>query len=89
MAANKIIGNVIALGRTTGQPDTNLDVVVRYYVTGQLTGKTEGQAVFSIDMTLNDTQIVTAIQTALAAFVDPLVFPNQGFAAVDVRGCSV
>ena len=89
MAANKIVGQVVAIGRSDGNPDNTLDVVVKYFTSGPLTGQTSGELVVTVDMTLNETQVVSAIQTALAAYVDAAVFPAQGFAANDVRGCNI
>jgi hypothetical protein len=89
MAVQKIIGKVVGISRSTETPEDEAEVIVNYMVTGMGTGARTGEVLFQINMTQNETQINDDIRTALAAYVDPLVGPPQGFAAVDVRGCNL
>jgi hypothetical protein len=89
MATSKIAATVMSIGWTPDQPDGTIDVIVQYVVAGAVVGEIFGYALLRVDATQNDAQITNDLRTQLAAYVDPLISPNQGFAANDVRGLNL
>ena len=86
----KIIGRLSAPpSYSSGNPPEILDFTIDYYVTGAVTGPIVGQVVLTADGNGNESQISADLRTALAAYLDPLIFPPQAFGANDVRGCNV
>lgn len=87
---NKIIGYIAGPPvQSTGQSLEIWEFKVCYFVTGSVTGEYSGECQLAVDITQNETQIVNDLKVALAAYVEPRVFPAQGFAAVDVRGLNL
>ena len=85
----KITGMVTAISHDSGQPDDTLTFNVTYFVSGPVAGILNGEAIVHVDASQNDTQIGHDIRVGVAAWVDPLITPTQGFALADVRGCNV
>lgn len=90
MAGNsRVIGRVKLITSSSSLLDTQAEFLVQYRCSGPVTGQIEGEAILVIDITQNDTQITSDLRTALAAYVNPIVFPAQAYAASDVRGLNL
>lgn len=94
MAGNvRIIAHITNIAHSSGETDLVAEFLIDYFISGVggagLTGPTFGQMVLTVDVTTNETQLVKAIQTAVAAYLDPLISPAQGFTFNDVHGCNI
>lgn len=89
MASQKIVGRVLDITRSDNTPDDEAEVIVSYMVTGQGIGQRRGTALIQVNIAQNETQINSDLRALLAAYIDPLVLPQQNFAANDVRGLNM
>ena len=90
MAGNsRIVAMAVSLGGSSGMPDTNAEFIIQYRCTGPVTGQTSGEVVLQANVTQNETQIKSDLSSALAAYLNPIVFPPQTYASADVRGLNI
>jgi hypothetical protein len=90
MAAQaRILATIVGLGGSTGMLDTQGEVLIAYHCTGPVSGAINGQVALKCDVTQNESSIKNELSTALAAYLDPLIFPSQGYTTNDVRGLNV
>ena len=83
-----IVGRVVDAGRDSQQPPTIVSFTVTFMVTGASQySQLQGEMVTLVDITQNETQVVLAMKTALAAYVNGLV--PLGLVAGDVMGCNI
>jgi hypothetical protein len=83
---SRIIARITALTGSTGLPDTHAEFLVTYRCTGPVAGLVAGELTLQVDVTQNQSQIEGDLQTQLAAYVNNVVTPAQGYQANDVRG---
>lgn len=81
---NKILAKITNFGTSTGQPDNIGDFVIFYYCSGNLTGPISGEVTLQADFTLSESNLNVALKIALVAYLNPLIFPSQDYASVDV-----
>lgn len=81
---NRILAKINNFGISSGQPDNVVDFVLFYYCSGGLTGSISGETTVQADATQAESLLNIALKTALAAYVDPIVFPTQGYTVSDV-----
>jgi hypothetical protein len=89
---SRIIGRVVGIGGGTPEmTDNEAQFFVQYRVSGAmtLTGQTSGEVLLVADITQAENQINNQLRAALAAHVDPLVIPPQGYVQGDVRGINI
>lgn len=86
---SRIVGRISTIAYSSSNADSEAEFIIQYHCTGPVTGQTNGEAVFVVDVTQAEAQINAALRAALAAYVTPLVYPPQGYAANDVRGCNL
>jgi hypothetical protein len=86
---SRIVATIWSLGGSTGMPDTNAEFIIQYRCTGPVTGQTNGEVVLQANVTQNETQIKSDLSTALAAYLNTVIFPSQSYAANDVRGLNI
>jgi hypothetical protein len=90
MAGNsRIVATIWSLGGSGNMPDTNAEFIIQYRCTGPVTGQINGEVVLQANATQNETQIKNDLSAALAAYLNPIVFPAQGYSASDVRGLNI
>ena len=85
----RVIGLISHISQSTGQLPTHGEVIVQYRVTGEVIGEITGEVVVQVDFTQAEAQISSDVRTLLAAYVEPRIFPPQGFGVSDVRGCNL
>lgn len=86
---SKIIARVSGITSGDGMAEGEAQYIIEYFCTGLNGSGFVGSALLISDATQNDTQITLDLRGKLAAIVDQLVTPTQGYAANDVRGLNV
>lgn len=80
---------MVSMGGSTGLADTDAEFVIRYRCTGPVTGQTQGEIVLIADVTVAEATCRNALSAALAAALNPIVFPAQNYTTSDVRGLNL
>ena len=86
--ANKILAEVVYVGRDSADPEEILVATVEWFASGNYSGLPQlGQEQIHFAVDQSEAQITNDIKTALVAIVNPLL--GTSFNAADVRGCNL
>ncbi len=83
---SRIIGHIITITSSSNLTENQAEFLVQYRCSGLVTGQTAGETVLVCDITQAENAINNQLRAALAAYVDPLVFPPQSYVQGEVRG---